>query len=370
MIRSATLSDVPALTALEERCFESDRLSARSFRHMIRKAKASFLVDEEADGLRGYFLALYHRGTSLARLYSAAVDAPYRGCGVGRGLLAAIEVAAIENGAVSMRLEVRADNASARAFYERHGYRGFAVQRDYYEDHEDAVRMEKLLVPHLAPGESRVPYIRQTLEFTCGPACLLMAMKALDATAEISRARELRIWREATTIFMTSGLGGCGPLGLALAAWRRGLQVTLSISDTAPMFVESVRSAERREVIRLVEADMQRQAKETGIVFRRSEISPAELKSEIASGAVPVVMISSYRLTGVRDPHWVVVAGADERYFYLHDPYVDEEEGRTETDCIGIPVLCAEFQRMTRLGRRKHRATLLLRGKTGERTHP
>lgn len=360
VIRAATLDDVAALSALEQRCFESDRMSARSFRYIIRRGNATVLVDDEGGRIRGYFMVLYHRGTSLARLYSAAVDADCRGQGIGRALLAAVEAAAIERGAVAMRLEVRADNEVAHDLYARSGYRKFDVEEDYYEDHADAVRMEKLLVPHLAPGLSRVPYYSQTLEFTCGPACLLMAMKALNPAEEASRARELRLWRESTTIFMTSGVGGCGPLGVALAAWRRGYGVTVSMSDPGEMFVDTVRSPDKKEVIRLVQEDMLRQAEETGVAFRDRPFTIDELKAEIAGGAIPIVLISSYRFTGDRYPHWVVIAGADDRFFYVHDPYVDVEEGRTEIDCIGIPVLCEEFERMTRLGRGQYRATLLL----------
>lgn len=96
------------------------------------------------------------------------------------------------------------------------------------------------------------------------------------------------------------------------------------------------------------------------VVFRRA-LRMDDIKSEIAAGNIPVILISSYRFTGNRQPHWVVIADADERFFYVHDPYVDTEEGRTETDCIGIPVACEEFERMTRLGRGRHWATLLLR---------
>lgn len=360
-IRNATLEDVPSLLALEEKCFESDRISARSFRHLIRRGNATFLVEAQDGIIRGYFLVLYHRGTSLARLYSAAVSPEHRGAGIGAALLRAVEGAAIVRGAVSIRLEVRADNHVAIQMYHRYGYRKFAYETDYYEDHQDAIRMEKLLVPHLAPGRSRVPYYRQTLDFTCGPACLLMAMQALSADEEASRVRELRLWREATTIFMTSGIGGCGPLGMALAAWRRGFDVAVSLSHPTDMFIDTVRSSEKKEVIRLVEADMLRQAQETSIEFHERAFSVDELKSEIAGGSIPVILISSYRFTGSRQPHWVVIADADERFFYVHDPYVDIEEGRTETDCIGIPVICEEFERMTRLGRGRHWATLLLR---------
>ncbi|MCF8997840.1 ribosomal-protein-alanine acetyltransferase, partial [Pseudomonas carnis] len=46
-----------------------------------------------------------------------------------------------------LRLEVRTDNPGALALYERNGYRRFAVVDDYYQDHSDALRLEKTLPP-------------------------------------------------------------------------------------------------------------------------------------------------------------------------------------------------------------------------------
>jgi hypothetical protein len=43
-------------------------------------------------------------------------------------------------------------------------------------------------------------------------------MKALDPTLEVNLRRELQWWREATSIFMTSGHGGCSPHRPAVAA--------------------------------------------------------------------------------------------------------------------------------------------------------
>ena len=74
MIRHATLDDLEQLVALEERCFESDRISRRRFRHLLTRANASTLVAEEGGRLLGYVLVLFSRGTALARLYSIAVD--------------------------------------------------------------------------------------------------------------------------------------------------------------------------------------------------------------------------------------------------------------------------------------------------------
>ncbi|HEX6927945.1 MAG TPA: peptidase C39 family protein, partial [Gammaproteobacteria bacterium] len=218
MIRTATLADLDALYDLETRSFDSDRLSRRSFRRMITQAHADLLVYEIAGVLEGYALVLYHKGTHLARLYSIAVDSAARGRGLGRILLQAAEAAALARGCITMRLEIRSDNTAAANLYRDSGYRQFGTWLDYYEDHADALRMDKSLARHLKPDLANVPYYRQTTEFTCGPAALMMAMAAIDPAIDFNRRLEFRLWREATTVFMTSGHGGCGPFGMALAA--------------------------------------------------------------------------------------------------------------------------------------------------------
>ena len=57
-----------------------------------------------------------------------------------------------------------------------------------------------------------------------------MAMAALDEQQPLTTLEELKLWREATTIFMLAGHGGCGPHGLALAAWNRGFEASAWIS--------------------------------------------------------------------------------------------------------------------------------------------
>ena len=103
MIRAAGIRDLDALVALEERCFSTDRISRRQFRHLLTRANARSLVVDDGDRLAGYVLVLFSRGTALARLYSIAVDGAARGRGLGRQLLAAAERAALERGCVSMR---------------------------------------------------------------------------------------------------------------------------------------------------------------------------------------------------------------------------------------------------------------------------
>ena len=362
MIRDAVLEDVPALCGIEDRCFETDNLSARSFRRFIARSRASLRVDEGDGGrLRGYSLVLFHGGTSLARLYSFAVDPDFRGHGLARALLATAEEDARANGAAAMRLEVRRDNTQAIGLYEKNGYRPFTVTPHYYDDGMDAIRMEKVLVPHLPIGAGRAPYYAQTLDFTCGPAALMMGMKALRPALELDRVMETRIWRESTTIFMTSGPGGCGPLGLALAAKRRGFDAEVHVSDPVGIFTDSVRSEAKRDVIRLVQEDFLDTLTAMGAEISLEWPGVDRIASEMETGAVPIVLISSYRLMGDKAPHWVTITDIAGNLVYLHDPFVEFDEGRTVIDCFGIPVARAEFERMSRYGRDKHFAVLFLR---------
>lgn len=360
MIRDAELSDVPALVELEERCFDTDLLSARSFRHFLTRGNADLFLDEEDGALRGYCLVLYHRNTSLARLYSMAVDSKYRKQGIAAALLAYAEERALAEGATRMRLEVNQHNKAAQRLYRSLGYDEFAVFLDYYEDHANALRMEKDLAPHLAPDPEHAPYYRQTLDFTCGPACLLMAMKVHEPDMKADRSLEIQLWREATTVFMTSGLGGCGALGLALAALRRGFDVEVSVSNETEIFVNSVRSEEKKEVIRLVEQQFVRELAAADVTIRRRPLTAKDLKGRMDRDGIPVTLISSYRLTGEKVPHWIKVTGYDDRFIYVNDPFVDPDEDRTETDCIGIPIVPQELDRMMRLGRRKHFASVIV----------
>jgi ribosomal-protein-alanine acetyltransferase len=360
MIRDARPDDLAALIDLENRCFDSDRLSARSFRRLLRTSGDDFLVAVHADALAGYVLVFHRRNTSLARMYSVAVDPAARGLGLGEQLVLAAEERALARGSTRMRLEVRADNDAAQALYRKLGYRPFGTIENYYADHADALRMEKALAPNLARGLSRVPWYPQSLEFTCGPACLMMAMKALEPGTAMDRSLEIQLWREATTVYMTSGLGGCGAQGLALAAWRRGFEVRVSLSDATEIFTAGVRSEKKKEVIRLVEQDFARQLRTAGIRVSHRARSVSALRRELAAGAFAVVLISSYRLHGDRAPHWVLLTAADEHFLYINDPFVDREEQQTDTDCIGIPIAPVELERMMRLGRSKHHACLLI----------
>jgi ribosomal protein S18 acetylase RimI-like enzyme len=361
MPRFATLDDLPALLAIEHQCFITDRISRRSFRRLLTRGHAVTLVDEH-DGpdsrlcavavfskQRVIRPAVFHRGSS--RL------CPNRGR---RPLLEVAEAMALERDCVSMRLEIRRDNPASLKLFRRHGYRQFKEVPNYYEDHMTALRFEKRLVPHLQADRVKVPYYPQTLDFTCGPAALMMAMKALDASIELNRSLELRLWREATTIFMTSGHGGCGPYGLALSAYRRGFDLEIHVNEDGVFLVDSVRSPEKKEVMRLVQEDWIEELRHLPVALHRGSLGVEELRQKFEAGGIALVLISSYRIYGERFPHWVVVTGFDDHYIYVHDPLVNTKDDKTVADSINMPIPHREFQRMARYGKAAQKAVLIL----------
>jgi predicted double-glycine peptidase len=224
----------------------------------------------------------------------------------------------------------------------------------------DAWRYEKTLDQRLKPDLERVAWYEQTLDFTCGPACLIMAMQTLDPSTEASRSLELKLWREATTIFMTSGIGGCGPYGLALAVHRRGFDPEIWVNDPGVQMIDSVRSAEKKEVMTLVQADMEREIRELGIPVHFDVLDDAALEAAFNRGAIPVVLISSWQIYEEKSPHWVVISGFDEHFVYVNDPFVDYEEGETPVDSINMPIGRSQFQQMARYGRKGLQAVVLI----------
>ncbi|GAA0784023.1 GNAT family N-acetyltransferase/peptidase C39 family protein [Marinobacterium sediminicola] len=360
-LRPATLNDLPALLHLEQQCFTEDRISRRQFRWMLKRGHCALIVAEaEAAALAGYILVLFHRGTSLGRIYSLAVNGEMRGLGVAQRLMHAAETAALEQDCLALRLEVRTDNDSAIRLYRKLGYRQFGMYSDYYADHAPALRFQKriLAVRTQAPGV--VPWYGQTLPFTCGPASLLMAMKALNPDIQMDRRHELQIWREATSIFMTTGHGGCGPRGLALAAARRGFKVELYINREGPLFIHGVRTELKKEVLELVHQDFKEQVEAAGIPEHDEEISLEALEQALSSGAYALMLISCWSFSRQKSPHWVVITGMDEHYVYLHDPEVDEDEEKTLLDTQNVPVPRSRFWRMARFGKEGLRTAVII----------
>lgn len=358
-LREATLNDLPLLLKIENQCFASDRLSRRRMRFYIDASHAAFVVAEKNAELVGYGLLLMRRGTQLTRLYSLAVLPEARGLGIAESVIARLEECALARGKRFMRLEVSEQNLGAIRLYQRLGFEQFGVYSHYYEDSSDALRMQKVLsTPDISHKGDVFPWYQQTTDFTCGPASLMMAMHHLDPDYEMSQKNELAIWRRATTIFMTSGHGGCHPVGLALAAMDAGFEARVWCNRAFPLFVDGVRSQHKKAIIHAVEAEFVEEASLRGLQIEQSEWSLASLTDEVRNGAQVICLISTYAFDKRKAPHWVALTDADEHCFYLHDPDAEDEP---PMEFQHIPVAREDFNRLASYGTRKVRTVVLLK---------
>lgn len=357
-IRPARASDIDALVRIENAVFPSDRISRRSFRQLIERATVETRVAEIDGAIAGYFMVLFRRGSAVARLYSIAVAGEHGGSGIGRMLLAEAERIAYDHDRLFLRLEVREDNRRAIRVYEKSGYRRIGLEPDYYEDHAPALRYEKVLRGEAAVPTT-VPFYEQTAEFTCGPSCLMMAMAHYLPGFSPSPVMEVRLWREATTVFMMSGPGGCEPFGLAVAAYENGLAAEIIVSFHGALFLQSVRSAEKKRVMELAQVDFRNRSEEYGIPVSTRAFTIDDIREAIAGGKLVVVLISGFVMFGKKVPHWVLAIGDDGEHILIHDPWVEDAHSETKADAANIPIPYDIFMRMAQFGKRLRAAVIL-----------
>ncbi|KGN37387.1 acetyltransferase [Knoellia subterranea KCTC 19937] len=144
-MRALAWADIPELVRLEGEAFPDDAWSAASWwSELAGRPRRDYVVVDREGELAAY--AGIDHGGQVADLMTITVAPAHRGSGLGAQVLDELESRASAGGAEAMMLEVRADNASARALYDRRGYDVLNVRRGYYQPgNVDALVMRKML---------------------------------------------------------------------------------------------------------------------------------------------------------------------------------------------------------------------------------
>lgn len=145
VVHAATHADIPALVALENRCFNYDQIGLRSFRYFVTRSRAIVLCARlsQAPQLAGYVIALQRKNSAIWRIYSIASAPEARGKGVAKALIAhLLALAAATANITTLRLEVKCDNAPAIALYRQLGFEVIDVLPGYYSDGSDGYRLQ------------------------------------------------------------------------------------------------------------------------------------------------------------------------------------------------------------------------------------
>lgn len=109
----------------------------------IANRQTNVVVARANATLLGFGIMRYYQDTAHLELF--AVRPESRRQGIGSVLLLWLEHVAVTAGILKIRVEARADNAPAIAFYRKHGYAIKTYIEDMYQDVEDGIRFEKVI---------------------------------------------------------------------------------------------------------------------------------------------------------------------------------------------------------------------------------
>ena len=132
----------------------------------------------------------------------------------------------------------------------------------------------------------------------------------------------------------------------------------MQVNVRGPLFLDGVRDQHKKDVIRVVHEAFEEEL--AGSDVEQVFGGALDLPQVLSDGGQPLVLISSYRLTRSKSPHWIMVTDCDDDFVYLHDPDVDHSQHRQPLDCQHLPVSHGEFERMCRFGNNKLRAAVVL----------
>ena len=181
-------------------------------------------------------------------------------------------------------------------------------------------------------GRTTVPYMRQTTDYTCGPAALSMLLAHYGILERVSRAAELDLWRQATTMI------GCDPYGLALAADGQGATPRIVISSEGTLFLSEVKTEQERELRRFIQDGFRDRAGQAGIETELRTFDIGELAAVIKAGGAAIVLVDEILVHGDVCGHWILVHAMDgDDVFLAHDPWTEVSQGESWADGYDVP---------------------------------
>lgn len=138
-IREMTAADVQAVSEVEHDVFTT-AWSPEMFAQEMTNPLTTYLLvcmDEEVIGFAGFWLVV-----DEAQVTNIAIKQDWQSRGYGRVLVNKLMQTAKAKGALSISLEVRPSNKTARKLYEKLGFAEVGIRPGYYQDNgENAILM-------------------------------------------------------------------------------------------------------------------------------------------------------------------------------------------------------------------------------------
>ena len=152
LIRNMESRDLDDVLVLAADSLEAPHWNRRDYEHILLAAPSEpllrcALVADHGEKVAGFAVASWLRQETEAEVEGLFVEGAYRRRGIGGALIAACMAWAVNAGASTVRLEVRASNTAAHALYRRYGFSTAGVRRAYYSAPvEDALVLQAPLL--------------------------------------------------------------------------------------------------------------------------------------------------------------------------------------------------------------------------------
>ncbi len=143
VVEPARKEDVEAVSRLAARTLSEQYDPRWLAAHMGEGSPFWVARDVRTNQLVGFALA--DREGVEGHLLAIGVDKANRSRGIGSALVKTVRTDLAKAGAYRLRLEVRADDPAAQAFYARHGFAPEGLEEAVYRDGGDAVMMARPL---------------------------------------------------------------------------------------------------------------------------------------------------------------------------------------------------------------------------------
>lgn len=141
-IRRATREDLDGIFACEQACFDDPWSFPMLYEDICENRTTVYLVmaaGKNADRIIGYCGA--HIVLDEAHITNVCVLPKYRGRGLAKAMMRALEKEVRAHGALAMTLEVGVTNKVAQRLYRECGFSVQGIRRKYYNGREDAYVM-------------------------------------------------------------------------------------------------------------------------------------------------------------------------------------------------------------------------------------
>lgn len=154
----------------------------------------------------------------------------------------------------------------------------------------------------------------QSFPFSCGPAALGAVLTELGWRSPGNRLEEeIAIWRESTAV----ACPGAHPLGLALAAVRRGFSASVVIEGMRPWLREHVVSGHRL----LTASDYTRFERLLRSECRRARVPVRGGPPDPSRPVAGLLLVTALPDPGTEpDPHWIGLVPRARSGYIVHDP--------------------------------------------------